>query len=132
MRATKKNALMSDAKVGIAFEYGRNSDKKALRNINSAIKRLLTHLGMADIRTKKSANKTKWFDVRSTVQKPKGAFLIKSVKNYKFIKKGSVYGMLGKTPITAQEDFYPILFGDKNYHDIFGFAARLYKIPDSK
>jgi succinylglutamate desuccinylase len=42
MRATRNNALISQAKVGIAFEYGSNSDKDALKEI----KRLLAHLGI--------------------------------------------------------------------------------------
>lgn len=127
MRATKNNALMSAAKIGIAFEYGKNNDARALKNINSDIRRLLAHLGMIKGRPSAKRRKTLWFDVYKTVPKPKGSRLLSSIKNYKLIKKGAQFGLNKHKPIVAQEDFYPILFGKNKYKDIFGFAARPYR-----
>lgn len=128
MRATKNNALMSEAKIGIAFEYGADDDTVALTKIVLGIKRLLSHLGMIERRYAKNSRGTLWLDVYKTVPKTDGARLATSVKNYRFIKKGSVFGSTRDGSLRAREDFYPVLFGEKNYHDIFGFAARLYRI----
>lgn len=127
MRATKNNALMSEAKIGIAFEYGKNSDKKAQENIIKGIKKLLIHLKMVDGKIPMRVGNTVYFDVYKTIPKPKKAELIQKIKNYKLIKKGMTFANLKGSPIIAQEDFYPILFGENKYKDIFGFAARLYK-----
>ncbi len=128
MNATKKNALISNAKVGIAFEYGKNGDKRALKKIVRDIERLLAYLQMISKKYTTEKAKTKWFDVHSTVPKEKGMRVLPNIQNYKLVKKNSVYATLGKEKIKATEDFYPILFGSgKTYKDIFGFAGRLMK-----
>ena len=124
MSATKKNALISAARVGIAFEYGKDKDPRTARTTILGIKRLLFHLGMIPHSTDKSTSKTLYFDVFSSVPKPKGAKLLLNINNYGLVKKGSPYAISGKQKIFARENFYSILFGNKNYEDIFGFAAR--------
>jgi succinylglutamate desuccinylase len=128
MSATKNNALISQAKVGIAFEYGKDKDQLALKKIVSGIKKLLKHLGLIEHMESKSNVKTSYFNVTSVVPKPKGYKLSKTVKNYKLVKKGQVYARQGKEVLVAKNDFYPILFGEKNYDDIFGFAGEIYPI----
>lgn len=125
MRATKNNALISNAKVGIAFEYGHNKDIEAKQKIIYDIEKLLSYLGIISKKVRKSKNKTKWFNVYNTVPKEQSAKLLPNIKNYKLITKNTVYALLGKEKIKASEDFYPILFGEKSYKDIFGFAAKL-------
>jgi succinylglutamate desuccinylase len=128
MSATKKNALISNAKVGIAFEYGKNGDKLALQKIVRDIERLLSRLKMISKTCKAGRSKTKWFDVHSTVPKTSKAKVLPSIQNYKLVKKNSVYAVAGKEKIKATEDFYPILFGSgKTYKDIFGFAGTIMK-----
>jgi predicted deacylase len=127
MRATKNNALISNAKIGIAFEYGKNNDERALKNIVMGIKRLLIHLNMLKGDKKRKSTKTTWLDVYGTVPKPKGARLSATVKNYKIIKRGSVFASHKGNVITAPKTFYPILFGENSYKEIFGFKARLLK-----
>lgn len=125
MSVTKNNALMSAAKIGIAFEYGPDKDTKTILKTARSIFRLLSFLKMTEIEYKVSGNKTLFFDVYSTISKPKGARLLKSVKNYKQIKTGQVYAKTKEgNNIEASKDFYPILFGEKNYKDIFGFAGK--------
>ena len=125
MRATKNNALISGAKVGLAFEYGKDKDPKTILKVTAGIRKLLAHLNMvAPIQSRK--NKTVppiFFDVYETVPKPAGAKLMKSIKNYSLIQKGQTYATIDGTPIRATRDFYPILFGESNYETIFGFAA---------
>src|SRR3989344_3478812 len=81
MNATKKTVLISHAKIGLAFEYGKDND-------------------------------------------PKGAILDKKIKNYTLVKKNQIYAFIKNKKIKAAEDFYPILFGNKNYKNIFGFAGK--------
>lgn len=127
MSATKSNALISSAKVGIAFEYGHDKDKLALQNIIRDIEKLLSYLGLISKKFKKTKARTTWFDVYKEVPKIKKAQLRPTIKNYKLIKKNSVYALSGKEKIKATEDFYPILFGKNSYKTIFGFAAKQLK-----
>jgi succinylglutamate desuccinylase len=131
MNATKGKALIDYAKVGIAFEYGKESDKRAAIATFNGIKRLLVVLE----REKKTLSKIGknfaqpiCFDVFKAVRKPQDAELAAGVKNYKLIKKGQQYGISGGAALIATESFYPILFGEKKYKDIFGFAARRIRI----
>lgn len=53
--------------------------------------------------------------------------LHKGIKNYKLVKKGTVVATIGKEKMIAQQNFYPILFGQSNYEDIFGFLGKKIK-----
>ena len=126
MNATRNNALISQAKVGIGFEYGKDNDKQALKKIITGIKRLLSHLGLIEHAGRKLNIKTSYFNVIQAVPKPKGYKLLKTIKNYKLVKKGQIFARQGKNALIAENDFYPILFGEKNYADIFGFGGDIY------
>lgn len=130
MNATKNNALISQAKVGIAFEYGKDNDELTVNKIVKSIKKILSHLDLINFKYNDLKIKTKYFDVVSTVLKPKGYKLRKIIKNYKIVRKGEIYAEKGEKKIHAEEDFYPIIFGEKNYKDIFGFKG--YKIEPDK
>jgi predicted deacylase len=123
MNATKHNALISQAKIGIAFEYGKN-DQATLKKCVLGIKQLLKHLGVINIRLPKTKIATQYFNVVSIVKKPKGYKLLRQIKNYKLVRANEVYATNGKKKIIAKENFYPILFGEKNYNDIFGFSGK--------
>ncbi len=124
MNATKNNALISQAKVGIAFEYGKDNDIFVVRKIVIGVKKILKHLKIIHANLPNSKIVTSYFDVTSTVDKPKGYKLLKKIKNYKIVCKGEVYAKKGNLKLIAKKDFYPIIFGDKNYKDIFGFEAK--------
>jgi predicted deacylase len=132
MRATRANSLLSAADVGVAFEYGRDNDKKAEADVVKGIQRLLHHLGMVDSAPRKNPKEILWFDVFKMVPRPRGAVVRKGVKNYQLVRKGEVYGMCDGVELRAREDFYPILFGERNYNDIFGFVARTYRASGRK
>ena len=125
MNATKNTVLISHAKIGIAFEYGKDNDPKVAEKIIDGIKSLLIHIGMIE-KLKKNETKIKpsFFDVYKSVPKPKGAILDKKIKNYTLVKKNQIYAFIKNKKIKAAEDFYPILFGNKNYKNIFGFAGK--------
>ncbi len=124
MSATKKTALISHAKIGIAFEYGKDKDLKTLKKIVSDIKRLFSYLNLIDKKYVRKKRATKYFNVISQVEKPKGYKLLKKVKNYKVIKKGEAFAKKRKSSLVAEENFYPILFGEKCYEKYFGFKAK--------
>jgi len=124
MNATKSNALISQAKVGIAFEYGKDNDSETCKKTVMGIKRLLKCLELIELKIPKANVTTKYFDVIATVPKPDGYFLTNAIKNYKLIKKGTAYATNGDTQLFAEEDFYPVLFGEKKYIDYFGFMAK--------
>jgi len=124
MSVTKNTALISQAKIGLAFEYGKSSDPATLKKIVRDIKKLLCHLGVIDIKSPKRKISTQYFNVFSSATKPKGYKLLKNIKNYKLVRKGKPFATNGKKFLRANENFYPILFGESNYKDIFGFKGK--------
>ncbi len=124
MNATKDRSLISQAKIGLAFEYGKDNDPVVFRKIVRDIKKLFYHLGLINVKLSERKIITQYFDVISEVTKPKGYKLLKKIKNYKIVRKGEVFATNDKHQLIAEEDFYPILFGDKNYKNIFGFKGK--------
>ncbi len=124
MKVLSKGNLISAAKVGLAFEYGKDKDKKVLNKIIVGIKNLLIYEKMIESPKTKTENKITFFSIYKQVEKPTGAKLKKEIKNYKLIRKNQTYANIRHKKIIAKEDFYPILFGNNNYENIFGFAAK--------
>ena len=125
MSATKDNALISQAKVGIAFEYGHDTNKEVIEKITTGLIRLLSHLGVVNIKSTRRRHTTTYFDVINSVERPEGYVLCKGIENYKKVKANEPYATNGQKYLYATESFYPILFGEKKYIDIFGFKAIL-------
>jgi len=120
------NALISQAKIGITFEYGKDKDSAAVRKTILGIKKLLAYLSIINFKSNKISNKTVYFNVISRISKPEGYKLLKNIKNYKLVEKGEIYARNGRKRLVAEENFYPILFGEKNYKDIFGFKGEVF------
>ena len=127
MNTTKNNALISQAKIGIAFEYGKDNDPDALKKIIRDIKRVFCYIGLIDAKLRKRRQIISYFNVVSEIKKPKGYKLLKKIKNYKLIRKGEVFAANGKNYLVAENDFYPILFGESNYKTIFGFKGKKWR-----
>jgi succinylglutamate desuccinylase len=131
MSATKNNALISQAKIGIAFEYGKDNDPNVLKNIITDIKRLFCHIGIIhNMKLSKRKRTTHYFNIISEVKKPKGYKLLNKIKNYNLIRKGEIFATNGKEYLVAEKDFYPILFGNKNYKECFGFMGERMRFLD--
>jgi succinylglutamate desuccinylase len=129
MNFSKKHALISNAKVGIAFEYGKDESKKALNDIVFDIKKVLTHYEMIDEKINlKKKDKIKSFEINKTLPKKEGDKINPKITNYKFVRKGQTVAINGKTKIKASENFYPILFGQKNYETMFGFVGKKFEL----
>lgn len=123
MNATKDTALISQAKIGLAFEYGKDNDLAVLKKIVKDIKVLFYYIGIVANGQRIRTKKTQYFNVDSSVTKPKGYKLLEKIQNYKLIRKGQQFATDGKNFLIAEDDFYPILFGNKNYANIFGFMS---------
>lgn len=113
MKYKNKNALISSAKLGFAFEYGDNSYKTA-KKVSEKILKVLDYLGDLNI-----------YKVYNVFKKPK-SFSKENikVKNFQLVKKGNLVAKKKNKKILAKEDFYPVLFGENRYKDIFGFKAK--------
>lgn len=122
MAGNKSDALISQAKVGLAFEYGNENNPKVVTKIINDIKTLLAALGLIeDVKSLK--RKTNYFKIEKEVLKPIGYKLLPTIKNFKLIKKGEKFAKLNDNYLKAKKDFYPILFGEENYETIFGFEG---------
>lgn len=120
-------SLISQAKVGIAFEMGSDKDEETFTKTVKGIERVISSLGLIP-ETPSFGFETQYYEVFSPISKPKGAVLEGEVQNFKLIKKGEVFARIQGEGIVAEEDFYPVIFGNTNYESIFGFAARLLTI----
>ncbi len=124
MSVTKNVALISQAKVGLAFEYGKDNDSATLEKTTRDIKKIFHYFGIINTRYYKRKMPTQYFDVFSSVNKPRGYKILKNIKNYKIIRKDEPFATDGKNFLVAEENFYPILFSEKSYKDIFGFKGK--------
>lgn len=126
--ANKPNGVISDAKIGIGLEIGNDKSAISLKKNISIVKVILKKLNMT-IGPKLTAQKDlKYFEVFSPIKKDKGFKPNPIIDNYKLVKKGDIIAKSMTKEIKANEDFYPILFGEKNYKDIFGFMGRKIEI----
>jgi len=123
MNISRKNALISNAKVGVAFEYGKDKDKKTLNKTVGDIKKILKHFNMIKGLSSKNKLKTKSFKINKSIYKKNGQELDSKIKNYKFVRKGQIISS-NKEILKAPENFYPILFSSNGYDDIFGFLGK--------
>jgi succinylglutamate desuccinylase len=126
MKISARHALISGAKIGLAFEYGKERDKKVVNKIVNDIKSILMHYGMTEnIKIPAKNHKTNFYKINKSLNKEPDFKLLKSIKNFRLVKKGQI---VAKNPnnqktIKASKNFYPILFGQNNYEDIFGFIG---------
>ncbi len=124
MNIQPDRSLISCARVGLAFEMGSDKDESTVTNTIKGIELLLSQNDL--IGHKESFGfETKYFDVFGQVGKPFGSRLESDIKNFVPIPKGQMFARTADgSPIFAEFDFYPVIFGSDNYETIFGFAAR--------
>ena len=125
MDTNQGKALISGAKVGIAFEYGADNEPETEAETFNGICLILQHLGHLRKTNAKSTKRKVFFHVSSVILKPEGFLPLRTVKNYKVVVRGQPYAMHTVTGevLVADENFYPILFGENSYKDIFGFRG---------
>jgi len=117
-------SLISCAKVGIAFEMGKDKDQKTFEKTVQGIEILLAHFKIISLNNS-FGFETQYFEVFSQISKPAGARLEPQVKNFNLVKKDEIFARkIDGEPIIAEFDFYPVIFGNSNYETIFGFASK--------
>lgn len=135
MKATKSNALMSEAKIGIGFEYGKDKDEKTYTDTVKGIHHVLEYFSMYPSPTKINKKaKTNCYEAYTTIAKPEGFVVNETIQNFTLVKKGEIIGHHKKTRaiIRAEESFYPILFGKNSYKTMFGFAGKKFTLDSLK
>jgi succinylglutamate desuccinylase len=131
MTATKGSSIFTACRQSgkniptIAFEYGDNSKEIVKKTYDDLIS-ILVNIGVVEqINNVKIIKNPNQFECYSTFPRSYNDILDQSIINYKLVKKGEIVAIssLG-IKVLAQEDFYPILFGETNYTTIFGFMAK--------
>lgn len=124
-RSIGKKALTYYCKAGVSFEYGKDKDKSVFDNIMDDIHIILHSFGMIGKtpKLKKKKYATDFYKITNIIKKLAGFIVDKKIKNFKLVRKGNIIARNGKEIIKAKNNFYPILFGEKAYKDILGFAA---------
>ncbi len=126
MEYKNQNALISSAKIGIGFEYGKNDHALTLEWTIRDIKKILQHLEMIPNEELDNFNQnTIYYRVFGALPKVEGMEIDKSIQNYHIIKMGQIMGFFIDKPMLAEQDFVPILFGKNRYKDIFGFMGEV-------
>ena len=124
MEYKNQNALISSAKIGIGFEYGKNDHPQTLEWTIRDIKKILRHLEMLPTeQVGDFGQKTVYYRVFGTLPKTAGMEIDKAIQNYQLITKGQKIGTFEDKSMLAEQDFIPILFGENRYKDIFGFKG---------
>ncbi|MEQ1561455.1 MAG: succinylglutamate desuccinylase/aspartoacylase family protein [Nitrospira sp.] len=123
MKISKSNALISHSKLGVAFEYGNDKSIKTLTGTVGGIKNILRSLGMIEGVCKPQHTKTKIYIIKNTFPRKSSDKLMPEIKNFTLVKKGQVVAKNRDKLIRSEKSFYPILFREPTYKDIFGFMG---------
>ncbi len=123
MEVSKKSALISGSKIGLAFEYGKDKDLKTLEGTMRGIVNILKAMGVVEGKCNPHYKKTKVYVIQKPFPKTSSQKLIPTIQNFKFVKKGEVVAKDGGKYIRAPQSFYPVLFRKNTYKDIFGFMG---------
>lgn len=124
------NALISQAKIGIAFEYGKDTSVDVLQATLYDIAKLLVNLKIIEKNPYKNPKlevETETFEVYDVFKRTfVGDYKLDTgVINFKLCTKDSLVCNIDmEKKIFADEDFVPILFGENRYTEILGFKAR--------
>ncbi len=130
MQYKSDNALISQAKIGIAFEYGLDDSEAVLQATLYDIASILKHYNLINqnpYAQRRITTKNSVYEVYGVVKKDflEEYKLSEKIENFKEIKAGELICTTSfNTQIIADEDFYPILFGKNRYKDILGFKAK--------
>lgn len=131
MKYKGSSALISQATIGIAFEYGKDTSIDVLNAILHDIANILLSFNIIETNpytTSKPKSKTQTFEVYDVFKKEfVGPYKLNSkLKNFELTKKEEEVCEIDLNKhILADEDFVPILFGENRYTEILGFKARV-------
>ncbi len=123
MSISDKHSLISSAKIGIAFVYGRDQSETTYRETHRGIMRILIGLGMTEGRLRRKKHVGEYYQISRALEKPEGFSVGKDIENFKLVRKGQMVAGNGSQRLRALQDFYLVLFGKNTYTDIFGFMV---------
>ena len=129
MRYKSDNALISQAKIGIAFEYGLDDSESVMNATVHDIATILMSYGLINqnpFSNPRDVSTVSVYDVYEAFKKNfEGDYVLSDqIENFKQINVGQVVCTTNSNQeILADGNFYPILFGNNRYKDILGFKA---------
>lgn len=130
MKYKSDSALISQARIGVAFEYGKDTSESVLQATLFDIAEVLIACGFISrnpYTTTKHNERTDAFEVYDSYKKDfLGKFtLAPEIKNFQLVTQGSFLGVTDSgVEVLADESFVPILFGENRYTEILGFKAK--------
>lgn len=129
MKYKNENNLISQARIGIAFEYGKDTSEAVLEATLYDISEILMSCGLITKNpyTTKNNERTDVFEVYNSYKKDFGGkfALASDIQNFRMVTRGALLGTTNSgEQVLASEDFIPILFGENRYTEILGFMAR--------
>lgn len=121
-----KTALIGHCKAGISFEYGKDKSEKVYKEILKDIRSIISKYGMIEGKkmVSKITHKTEYFQVVGALVRPKGLKLEQAIKNFSLVQRGEIIAQNGEAIQMATRNFYPFLFGEKTYKEIWGFMLK--------
>lgn len=125
-----KTALTGHCRTGLSFEYGADKSERAYKETLKDIVSILDGYGVSTGKKKTSLRispQTEYFESVGSLVRPAGFRLKKTIKNFALVKKGEVVAQKGSETQKALHDFYPFLFREKSYKEIWGFMAKKVK-----
>lgn len=119
-----KKAFINYCNVAVSLEYGKDDRESTYNETLKSIMAFLEAKKMIQSGNRnKKKNKVDFYKISGVVKKTQADVLKKNIKNFKLIRKGEVFAKRNGKKIIAKENFYPVLFGDRAYDNIFGFKA---------
>ncbi len=123
-----KKAMINYCNVGISMEYGRDKSMKAYEEMNDGILSVLNSLGMVNLCVKRRLHKVDAYKATGIIKNNGNFIANKKIKNFRLVKKGDTLARKYGQTLRASENFYPVLFGEREYKNMLGFKARRLKI----
>lgn len=124
MEATECNALISDARIGLGFEFGGNDEETATFSMQQVLRVLLYMKMISEARIgPKTVSQKHVYRVYDTYPKKNTMHLSQTVQNFEQVNMGDVVAYENGVPVYAKKDFVPVLFGENRYKDMFGFVG---------
>ena len=130
MRYKANSALISQAKIGIAFEYGKDDSSQIFDATLHDIMEILVHADAAKVNpyiNPRIPTETEVYEVYDAFQKEfSGDYtLYPDIQNFTLCQKDAIVCTTASgMNVHALENFYPILFGNNRYTEILGFKSR--------
>lgn len=111
---------------GIGVELGLHNRKETFINGYNAVLNILKFAGMTQCKNTPTfhSENPKIIRVIRHLRKTSSMKLNDKIKNLTLVKKGRILARDGKHTLYAEEDFYPILYGERAYQDVLCWVGK--------